>query len=146
MTYIADMAACDYFGLNHGGHLIAIGWLDKAHDYPKGTLKEDDILHLNHLLLNPFQPMLFLGTHQCNLCASDGPEGYLNLFVPDQGDILVAPELIMHYIEFHNYLPPHRFMTALRNLPGSNGIEYESKLIANNGSFLSLPDNTFGEH
>ena len=136
MTYIPDLATCDYFGFDHGGHLIAIGWLDRSHDYSRGKVKKNDYLHLKHLLVHPLQPVTFFGTHECNLCQFNGPHGIKNLFIPDAGDILVAPELIKHYINCHHYKPPNRFLKAIKRLSSSRNMDYKKALLANNGSFL----------
>lgn len=136
MTHIPDLALCDYFGLEHSGHLLAVGWLDRSHDYPTGQMQEADFSHIERLLQNPFQPVTPMGLHTCNLCQFAGPKGLRNIFIPDAGDILVAPELILHYIDCHGYRPPDRFVHAARRIESTRNMKYKKGLLANNGHFL----------
>ena len=136
MTYIADLSICDYFGDDHGGHLVAVGWLDGGHEYPTGKMERGDYEHLERLLKDPFQPFVYMGIHECNICQFNGAGGTYNIFLPDDGDILVAPELILHYINCHGYLPPERFIRAMKQLSTTRNMAYKKKLLQNNGSFL----------
>ncbi len=136
MTWIPDLTCCDALGLPHEGHLLAVGWLDGEHEFPVGPIGEEDYRHLQYLLTVPFQWFMVMGVHECELCQFDGDAGSANLFVPDAGDILVAPELILHYIACHHYRPPERFLTAARRLANSRGMAYLTALLKNNGRFL----------
>ena len=115
------------------------GWLDQDHEYARGEISESDFIHLERLLQGPFQPVMSMGLHECNICQFSGPQGVKNLFVPHNGDILVAPELITHYINCHGYVPPDRFIQAIRGLDSSRNMAYKKCLLENNGQFL-LPN------
>lgn len=136
MSCYPDLTPCDYFGFDHQGHLLAVGWLDGTQEYSSGSVTEEDYRHLETLIETAFQPLLIMGSHQCNLCQFDGVSGYKNLFIPDQGAILVAPELILHYINQHHYLPPKRFMTAMRRIESTTTLDYKKQLLATHGQFL----------
>mgnify|MGYP000497981961 CR=1 FL=1 len=99
-------------------------------------MEEADYLHLVNLLKAPFQPSVMMGPHECELCQFSGAMGSKNLFVPFDDVIMVAPELITHYINCHGYLPPRRFIDGSRSLEASKGIPYHKALLQNGGSFL----------
>ncbi len=136
MTWYQDLTACDYFGSKSKARLLAVGWLERGHAYPNGQL--DDLRPLFELCRKPWQPTLFLGWHDCSLCDSaEGPGsfeadgesvniGTYNLFVPDLPSdcIYVAPTMILHYIEAHNYLPPEGFLEAVQCCPKMGSDEY----------------------
>ena len=77
-----------------------------------------------------------MGLHECSLCQFSGATGVKNLFVPSCDDILVAPELITHYINAHHYVPPLRFIEAIRAVADCRGMEYKKSILRNNGAFL----------
>jgi hypothetical protein len=68
------------------------------------------------------------GIHRCDLCRvqlSDGSvAGYRNLWIPGEGVVYVAPELILHYIEGHHYKPPDEFIIAVLNSPEQSSSAY----------------------
>ncbi|HBL47525.1 hypothetical protein [Gimesia sp.] len=136
MSYYPDLTPCDYFGFDHQGHLLAVGWLDGTQEYSSGSVTEEDYRHLSMLIETAFQPFHSMGAHQCNLCQFDGVSGNKNIFIPDKGDILVAPELILHYINQHHYLHPKRFITAMRRIESTTTMDYKKQLLANHGQFL----------
>ena len=70
---------------------------------------------------------VFAGFHRCDLCRRT--TGTRNFAVP-AGDLLyVAPELIVHYIDKHDYLPPKEFVAATLDSPLPGTKKYE-QLIA----------------
>ncbi len=136
MTYFPDMGVCDYFGLDHSGRLKAVGWLDSEFEYLTGEIDEGIFKHIEQLMQDPFQPVISAGLHQCNLCQFNGPKGARNIFIPSNGDIIVCPELILHYIDCHAYLPPDIFINAIMQIKDTRGMVYKKQLLENNGSFL----------
>ena len=136
MTHFHDLQPCDYFGIDHGGHLLAVGWLEEGYSYLTGPMDASDYRHLESLLQDPFQPLMCMGVHECDLCQFSGATGGKNLFVPSCGDILVAPELITHYINAHHYIPPLRFIEAIRAVADCRGMEYKKTILRNNGAIL----------
>jgi hypothetical protein len=103
-----------------------IGWLENS-DFPKGDF------NLN--LLNKIKTILFAnrvnlsrGISYCKICKTrehiyinykDKQEllGISEFWIPNKNysNILVAPDLIIHYIEIHNYLPPEDFIDNVMN-------------------------------
>ena len=131
MAWYEDLARCDYFDRRHkGAALLATGWLGRGHAFETGSVDAEDFDRLVDLLVQPWQPCFFLGYHDCELCnEADGPHsfehdgrridiGTSNLFVPTPGlDVLVAPSMVIHYIQAHDYRPPEVFLQAVRECP-----------------------------
>jgi hypothetical protein len=72
-----------------------------------------------------YQPVLFMGIHECTLCPKDSRKvGYRNLLIPTRHLLYVAPELIIHYIEDHGYQPPKEFIGAVLKCPEQESADY----------------------
>jgi len=134
MAWYQDLEDCDYLGPLK---FKAVGWLDHQHDFPKGPCNRAFINKLLSLNRNKWEPIQFLGFHNCNLCAGDGPYNFMiednpvlvgasNLWIPDVSAqcIYLAPTLIFHYIEDHEYLPPTAFVEAVLNCPSMQTPEF----------------------
>jgi hypothetical protein len=117
--------------------LLAVGWLGREQAFPTGTMPEQVFRRLAELFVDLFQPYVAAGRHGCTLCQFD-PErsGGANLFVPGQGVIYVCPELVLHYINAHRYLPPEEFCQAVLKCPDTRTMEYKKLLLANGGRAL----------
>jgi hypothetical protein len=103
--------------------LIAVGWLEKNQSYQTGLVSLDFYNKLIDLLKDPFQPMVSAGLHECSVCQFQAEKrGQLNLFVPYNNKIYVCPELIVHYINAHHYLPPEIFISAAMECPDTRTI------------------------
>jgi hypothetical protein len=63
------------------------------------------------------------GFHTCEFCQS--AHGVANFGVPSEDRLYVAPELIVHYIEEHDYCPPEEFIKAVMNSPLPESEEYQ---------------------
>ena len=125
MTHFADLTPCTYFPFDSDDKFIAIGWLESDHDYARGPVAEEFVTQLTALLVDPWQPCVTMGWHDCSFCRfSRGPRqftinnttidmGISNLFVPAPDTIYVAPSLILHYIDAHGYSPPRQFQDAV---------------------------------
>lgn len=50
--------------------------------------------------------------------------GIGNLFVPAADTIFVAPSLIVHYIDAHEYCPPQPFKDAVLGCPKMRSMKY----------------------
>lgn len=136
VTHFHDLAPCLYFGEEHAGVLIAIGWLDLTHPFQTGPTSPEVYKRLEELLKDPWQPSISLGVHHCELCQFDPATSQANLFVPTRTQIFVCPDLITHYIAVHHYLPPGPFADAVMKCPDSRTIEYKKMLLASGGRSL----------
>ncbi|HBY23438.1 MAG: hypothetical protein WAV45_11255 [Propionibacteriaceae bacterium] len=129
MAFIADLAAYDYYPV--ASEALAVGWLDGAERFETGACPSDVTERLKVLASAPVR--LMRGYHYCQFCEHSAPPPKLlradiNLYeAPDvprgngevwltspDGTNYAAPVLIVHYIEAHAYLPPARFINAVR--------------------------------
>jgi hypothetical protein len=127
------------------GHpqLIAVGWLAQGEPYPRGPINEAFVDALLNLLTDPWQPSVSAGVHRCEFCRISGGRarlqyggrsiclGAVNLYVPDEGRILVSPSLIAHYIDAHEYAPPEVYQAAVLRCPPMRSIEYLRAILSN---------------
>ncbi|MEM1414026.1 MAG: hypothetical protein AAGH15_03960 [Myxococcota bacterium] len=150
MTWYADLSPLDYF-MPEPGKLRAVGWLDDVHPYAKGPVASDDFERLYELLVDPWQPFIAFGRHECELCRfTSGPAGVSfrsrqvqvgvsNLFLPAGELLFVAPSTIVHYIDAHEYRPPDVFWEAVRACPPMRSMAYKRALLAAGGKALLHP-------
>jgi hypothetical protein len=143
MSYYQDLATLDLFGETKVP-LIAIGWLDPGHDYERAAVSSEFFESLIRLLVNPWQPATIAGMHRCEFCRfSGGPAefryagvtarlGAVNLFVPSDQRLFVAPSLVAHYIDAHGYAPPTQFQEAVQRCPPMRSVQY-LRLIKESG-------------
>ena len=121
MAYFEDLEDCKGYFEDDGviGCLKAIGWLDSIHPYRTGTVSSDFLEKLRQLLEAPWEPTAFAGGHDCELCARKGETFHAgsNLHLPSSDGFFVAPSMILHYIEVHNYMPPEAFQAAVIACP-----------------------------
>lgn len=103
-------------------------------------MDHDVLQRLKALLKEVWQPVMRLGWHDCTLCGR--AQGHRNLFLPGPCGAFVAPEMIVHYIEQHDYLPPLEFHDAVLNCPRQGSPEYFKALRASGLDVvaMSMPD------
>jgi hypothetical protein len=142
MTYFADLTPCDYFTPDHEGKLLAVGWLDRKKRHTRGDVSKGFILQLHRLLVSPWDQSAFLGYFDCPFCrVSSGPRqltidnttvelGNTNLFIPGDSVVFVAPSLILHYIDAHEYAPPQSFCEAVLACPEMRSMDYLKRIRA----------------
>ncbi len=127
--------------IHPSGRLITVGWLGRDSNYDRGEVSTAVFAKLVDMLADPWQPAERVGMHYCDLCRFTGgnPDlvfrgihvrmGSANLYVPDEGCILVAPSLILHFIDAHDYAPPETFCAAVLACPPVRSPEYFRALI-----------------
>jgi len=99
-----------------GKGIRAVGWL--GYSYKKGRLGKKYVALLKGQVADAYQPFLYRGVHYCGHCNPESPaRGSLNLLIPHKRWLYVAPEMIVHYVEAHGYLPPREFLDALVACP-----------------------------
>jgi hypothetical protein len=138
MAWYADLSHCGYFDGVPGwdtSALRAVGWLSSAEQFAMGQVSEEIFAKLCGLLRNPWGLMDFMGHHACELCTTHSPRSFVyrgasilvgngEVFVPWERCILVAPSLVLHYIDAHQYLPPTEFLSAVLRCPEMGSREY----------------------
>ena len=147
MSWYADLGPCDYLGPEYSSGLKAIGWLEEGREYRRDKA-DSRFVHKLVLLLGEPNPLeKSTDPHSCSLCAfsrgplefrlfqSPGmpsvPMGNRNLFVPGGGFLYIAPSLVLHYIDAHQYLPPEEFIKAVLECPPIRSQEYQKSVQAN---------------
>jgi hypothetical protein len=65
---------------------------------------------------------IFAGSHRCEFCRQFNSS--LNFGVSASSILYVCPEMISHYVEAHDYLPPTNFITAVLSAPLPGSDEY----------------------
>jgi len=143
MVWYDDLENCDYFGDYLGpeaaNSFLAVGWLERGHDFTSGNIDKEIYDRLCELFQDPFQPGIFAGPHMCDLCQWQFSEkfgGVHNLFVPNGETIFVCPELILHYIDAHWYEPPASFCEAVMACPPIRSMDYKKLLLKSGGRVL----------
>jgi hypothetical protein len=109
---------------------LAVGRLDKTHEFPRGETSEEFHEKLAWLCTNEqvqqargfhlcdlCPPMDSLGTHGVVLKGSLDKREYLlgtaEIRVRDANVTFAAPNLVLHYVVDHAYLPPEGFVRAV---------------------------------
>jgi hypothetical protein len=137
VAFLPDLSVCTYFPIEHGGVLRAIGWLEPSQPFPTGATAASVYSRLCELLVDPWQPFVAAGFHDCTLCQFHGEaQGRANLFVPNGTFIYVCPDLITHYINAHHYQPPEEFCRAVVACPDTRSMEYKRLLLSSGGRVL----------
>jgi hypothetical protein len=135
MAHYEDLTSCDYFGPTEG-QLLAVGWLDREHSFSKGKITPQLYESLARLVANAWQPFAIAGRHPCEFCIfTGGPSevrvgdisvslGATNVFVPAAECVYVAPALVLHYMDAHEYAPPDAFRRAVETCPPMRSMQY----------------------
>lgn len=153
MTEYDDLSPCTYFRVEVPHTLRAIGWLGTLRPFQTGDVSDAFLQKLCQLIADPWQPFVFMGGHDCELCRLGVRSTFFfgdhklssysvsNLFVPHDGVIYVAPEGIGHYILCHRYVPPPEFIEAVLTCPPARSMEFRRLLLAcGGGVFLRGTD------
>jgi hypothetical protein len=122
-VHIPDLSTNGYVA--SGDALRSVGWLEIGHEFPTGSSSAEFISALHGHLANPFGVWYFMGSHECELCPPDqGPSGNGELYIPTAKLCYVAPLMIAHYVDAHNYKPPQEFVDALLECPPQSSAAY----------------------
>ena len=132
--WFEDLSIYEYLDEAQTKPLIAIGWLENGKSYNTGVIEKQVLEKLGEFQKNPRLFVVAAGVHECDFCFQKA--GVINLTIPRNGTIYFCPELIMHYIENHSYLPPKEFCEAVLNCPPMQSLEYRQKLLENGGEDL----------
>ncbi len=150
MGHFDDLTAYDYVKRDDTPDAQNVGWLSSLFPYPKGNVEPPLLAKLHALAVT--QPVnVCRGFEDCEYCLPSQREGRplakwrgesrelgsAEIWVPgENGALYAAPNLVIHYIEKHNYLPPPEFLAALerfdlnaqKNLPHAALIQDVSKI------------------
>ena len=145
--YQPDLSHLNLSTFEQSVQLIAVGWLERGQEYTRGEVESSFVQRLAELLLDPCQPGVFMGRHECSFCRfSGGPAtfriseviptlqvhvGVSNLWIPADGYLYVCPSLILHYMDAHEYAPPEVFQNAVMDCPPMRSMQYLRAIIKN---------------
>lgn len=116
-----------------GPYVRAVGWLSIEHDFPKGPTDPEFRRRLRKFAeqwwasTEALGLAIFMGVHECEFCESAGREPAMasgDFGVPCGEILFIAPEMIAHYVEQHDYLPPEDFIAAVMASPLPDHHEY----------------------
>jgi hypothetical protein len=139
VTYFPDLSPYTYHQVEGAwGELLNIGWLERGHAVPTGSVPEDFVRRLAWLCAHTAVQRT-RGIHRCTIppCASgrdaprvvvtiDGEDVYLGgaeVWVGVDGGIwYAAPDLVYHYVTAHGYRPPDGFIEAVLRHPDGDAV------------------------
>jgi hypothetical protein len=127
MSYFPDMG-CESL-VASGDHIRAIGWLHPDYTYTKGEVPAQFLARLKAFVSRSGDSAealyfgAFGGFHTCEFCGQ--AHGIGNFGVPSGDLLFVAPEMVVHYIEQHDYRPPDEFVAAMLRSPHPDTEEYQ---------------------
>jgi hypothetical protein len=127
MSFFPDLGRASLVA--RGEHVRAVGWLHPGHPYTRGKVAAEFLARLKEFIRrqslsgNHFCFPGFGGYYTCEFCGNAGGIG--NLGLPRDDILFVFPEMIVHYIEAHEYKPPDEFITALMRSPFPDTEEFE---------------------
>jgi hypothetical protein len=143
--YYKDFTVCDYIASDGWlCRLIAVGWLEHGKPYDIGDVNLDVVSKIKELRKElegaVFPSVKTRGLHRCSICQSTGDAGvlvgsHINLFIPHQGFVFLAPGRVDHYVEAHRYLPPESFTNSVLKCHSPLSAEYREALRAANRGY-----------
>ena len=118
--YYPDLSP--WHGYQLDGAFKSIGWISKDHPFQKSELTPEVLSALRAYMKEPVSFWMACGVHRCEFCPPAGPWTWNNtsnreIWVPTIDVLYVAPVLILHYVEIHQYKPPDEFIDALMACP-----------------------------
>lgn len=132
MAWFADRSPCTYFGEEYASFLRAVGWLKRGKPFETGSVDSGVFVRLVEMARDPWQPIMLMGSHSCDLCLYDRAATSINnVFIPADGVVFVCPVLIAHYMNAHWYRPPDEFCQAVMSCPEMRSMQYLKALLAN---------------
>ncbi|MEU8528896.1 hypothetical protein AB0C77_25405 [Streptomyces sp. NPDC048629] len=118
-TYDRDNWATDATGLWQGVPLVNVGWLQRGQPYEQGVPPSGLAAALKRMS-STHRAQQTRGFHSCLFCSSRifgsrarHPQGSAEIWVMGGDIAYAAPELIAHYVEAHDYVPPTAFIHAV---------------------------------
>jgi len=116
LSLVGGEASCDW------PMTRAVGWLAAGHEFAKDRVPPEALerLRLLHSALNGsgriLVPAITAGLQDCDFCAADGNHHGENMELRVRGRdgaVFLAPAMVVHYIDVHDYCPPAVFVEAI---------------------------------
>jgi hypothetical protein len=129
MTWYPDLSQYSYLPefIPTGQVILNVGWLESGHNFPVGDPPGGFLDALAELCAGNLQAPT-RGWHECDLCDDEDLESPCTVdiggnqvklgsaevrVISEDGKILSAPNLVLHYVDRHRYLPPAEFVEAV---------------------------------
>lgn len=115
-----------------GPAVRAIGWLERGRPFATARAEPHllDVLRRHATDAGRWQPLRMAGVHLCDIGPCPRTGGVGNLVIPGETCFYVAPELVLHYVEVHDYAPPAEFVAALLACPEQSSEDYVARILA----------------
>lgn len=128
MSYYADLTPYNY--RHHSEKELCIGWLQKDQPFTKGDVPFLFIELLKKYNEQPFTVHHTRGWHGCDFCEKENMSGSHEIRIVGADEkVYACPELIIHYIESHQYYPPQEFIDAvMKHGPRPGSEEYNNSI------------------
>ena len=129
-----------FFGEDYSTLSTTVGWLEKGKPYTTGKAPNTLVEKLSEFIKTWKITNAYLGIHECDLCEVDLPPGHLNIidglgsrttFIAYKDKLYIFPDLIIHYIKDHSYLPPAEFIEAALDSTPQETVEYFMRIHKN---------------
>lgn len=130
-TYFPDLTPCTYYGAEWSHRKLSVGWLELGYEYSRGPVAPEVLERLRDMM--NYATGMSLGSHFCEFCLGHkhqragwgrAASGSVTLSVPGARGVYETPQLVIHYIEAHNYQPPAEFCEAVLACPPPWSDEY----------------------
>jgi hypothetical protein len=106
--YFKDLQEVNGYG---GVSFLKIGWLDEGQPYNQGVAPKEFVDKLKQIPLSVHTK----GWHTCPFCGN--AKSYSQYLIrKDRYKSYDVPEMIIHYMDEHNYLPPQEFIDVVMNI------------------------------
>ena len=112
-SYYQDLSPHTYTSYPKG--CLNIGWLDGKSNYSKGHVSQEFIEKIKSIKMR----IMHMGTHECEICNNKSGNG-VSYISGEDNKIYAFPQMIVHYIEDHNYKPPQEFIDAVMKFDNNN--------------------------
>ena len=140
--FFRDLSPYSYIPRHHTENALNVGWLSSEYSFPVGSTSLEFRQGLSELATEPVN--LCAGSHDCEFCSPSitgfffwrrrpakshsVPRGNGEIRVPAAhgNTIYVAPQLVAHYVEAHNYLPPPEFVEAVKVFAHERRLAWEA--------------------
>lgn len=131
--YRPDLATYAAYEWERWAGLVSIGWLDAAHEFTTGSLHTEAHERLRFLCgrrrvaitrgifpcrFSPCVPAPIWPPRRVTIDGAESMIGSAEIRVGIEGGkaAFAAPNLVIHYVEVHGYLPPQEFVSSLMTM------------------------------
>lgn len=124
MSYFPDLSTYSFPPWGPFPKVLTVGWLEPEHPFARGVVPAGFGDRIRALIVEASVNQM-RGYHKCAFCAPNTPRqsvmlggrevwlGAAEVWLPGaEGNALAAPNMIVHYVEEHSYLPPDAFVRA----------------------------------